>query len=53
MLAFVIFAPNFFYMFIFERERERERQRESERGGLHQGGTEREGDTELEAGSRL
>ena len=36
-------------MFIFERERERERERQSK----NRGGAEREGDTELEAGSRL
>ena len=35
-------------MFIFERERQRERD-----GVLSGGGTEREGDTEPEAGSRL
>ena len=38
-----------FLMFISERERERERERQNMRGGE----TEREGDTESEAGSRL
>ena len=41
------FSLNFFLMFIFEREKERGRQSAS--GGR----TEREGDTESEAGSRL
>ena len=43
----------FFLMFINFFEREREREREKERDSVSGGGTEREGDTESETGSRL
>ena len=45
----VVFKKN--VIFIFERERDRDRDRD--RQSISWGGAEREGDTELEAGSRL
>ena len=40
-------------MFIYLCERDRERETETERQSVSRGGTEREGDTEFKAGSRL
>ena len=46
-VLFLFLLKKFFLTFIFERERDRDRQ------SVSGGGTEREGDTESEAGSRL